>query len=335
MTTFMRNAAAVAVSLFVAFGTVGCDDESGGGGGGVGTTTTTVGVTTTTMGVTTTTSGPTTTTTMGPARLCVVTIGVTNTVTLGALQFNTDYSGAGGDFVGSAGTVECTSPLSTAGAIVTFNDDEAASTLRTGVISLSGFAAPADVAICNFAPTGADPTAGSFAITVVDATAPDLSPATADVEVTDISCTGTTPTTTVGGPTTTTTTLPTGGNSFDVLFRVTDTVSIGALQFSVDYSGATGGFTGAADGVQCTASPAISGAIFTPNDDEAASTLRIGIISLGGINAPADLVMCGFDSTNGAPVAGDFVITLEDAAQPDLTPIVPAPTVVVQSITPK
>jgi hypothetical protein len=114
---------------------------------------------------------------------------------------------------------------------------------------------------------------------------------------------------------------------------VVEALSYGALQFNVDYSSAAGGFAGAADSVDCTSPLSTSGAIVTFNDDEAASTLRTGIISLSGFNGPATVASCTFDSTGGAPVAGDFAISTVDASDPGLSPISPLPTIQISSIT--
>jgi hypothetical protein len=123
------------------------------------------------------------------------------------------------------------------------------------------------------------------------------------------------PTTTVGG---TTTTVGGGGNTFTIGFDLVEAVNIGALQFSVDYSGAPGGFDGAADTVLCSDK---TGSLASFNDNEATSTLSAGFINLGGFTGPRQVATCTFTSTGAAPVPGDFVLTVEDAAQPDLTPI--------------
>ena len=339
MTTFMRSAAVATVSLFVAFLTVGCDDVGGGGGGG-GPTTTIATITTTTVstttsstlggGTTTTTPGGTTTTTLGGPRVCVVTWAVTNAVSIGALQYDTDYSGAPGGFNGAADTVECDDLT---GSLASFNDNETTQVLSAGLISIAGFNGARDIVTCNFTvDTGSpDPVAGDFPITVVDATDPQLNPITVNMTISNIACSGggggttTVPggtTTTVGG--TTTTTVGGGGNAFTIGFDLVDAVNIGALQFSVDYSGAPGGFDGAADTVSCSDK---TGSLASFNDNEATSALSAGLINLGGFTGPLQVVTCAFTSTGTAPVPADFVLTVEDAAQPDLTPILPLPTI--------
>ena len=139
---------------------------------GGGTTTTTTGATTTTS---TTTGTATTTTTGGAGNLYTVTFDLADAVTAGALQFEVDYSAAGGQFQGSGATVSCTSPLSAGGAFVSFNDVDASTQLNFAAVAIAGFTGPTTVANCTFDAPAA-PVAGNFAITVVDASAPDLSP---------------------------------------------------------------------------------------------------------------------------------------------------------------
>jgi len=97
-------------------------------------------------------------------------------VTVGSLQIEVDYNGAGGTFTGSGATVSSTSPLSAAGALVAFGDDDASEQLNFAALALAGFNGPTTLASCEFRATGAAPAAGEFAITVVEANALDLSP---------------------------------------------------------------------------------------------------------------------------------------------------------------
>jgi hypothetical protein len=258
---------------------------------------------------------------------------VTNAVTLGALQFDVNYTSAQGEFEGSADQVVC---VDLTGSLASFNDDDAARTLSAGLISIAGFSGPRDVVRCNFnTPNGdiTDPVAGDYAITVIDATDPQLNPVTANVGVSTIVCTqvgggGSSTTTNTTNTTVTTSTTTTtgggGGNAFDIGFNLVEAVNVGALQFTVGYSGAPGGFDGAADQVQCTDA---TGSLASFNDDEASTTLSAGFISLGGFTGPRLVATCNFTSTGAAPVPGNFTITVVDAAQPDLTPITPLPTI--------
>jgi len=134
------------------------------------TTTTTMGGGPTTTVTTTTTTMPTTTTTSGGGLTSyVITFGTPETLPdVGALQYAVDYSGAPGEFEGSADMVACVSLLSPQ-VIATFNDLEGTSTLNVGFVALFGFSTPPpDLAQCQFNATQV-PLPGDFAITVVDA----------------------------------------------------------------------------------------------------------------------------------------------------------------------
>jgi hypothetical protein len=346
--------ALASIVALVAFGSVGCDDDDR-GNIGIGSTTTMGGVggTTTTMGIAPTTTsmpGPTTTTMPigSTGSTCDATVSVTSGETLGSLQYNVDYSGAQpGGFEGSADMVSCTASPSIAGSIITFNDDEPALTLRTGIISLAGFTGPTDIATCVYLSGAAtDPVPSDFTITLVDAADPSFNPQTPTLALTISNCVPgcvgpecgsgmpTTTSTTTTSTTTSTTVIGVTPSQFDISFDVDDAGNYGALQYNVDYTAAPGGFNGSADMVSCTAGAAIAGSIVTFNDDEGALTLRTGIISLAGFAGPANLAVCTFDSTGATPVAGDFAITVVDASDPGLNPIAPLPSVSISSIVP-
>jgi hypothetical protein len=143
--------------------------------GGGSSTTTTAGGTTTTSVTTTSVVGGSTTTTLAGGGGFNIEFTVDDANTYGALQWVADYSGAGGDFVGMADMVACTSPLSAGGAFVTFNDEDATMNLNFAAVALAGFAGPTVVANCEFA-SAAEPAPGDFVITVVDASDPSLNP---------------------------------------------------------------------------------------------------------------------------------------------------------------
>ena len=267
MVNFRGMAALASIVALVAFGSVGCDDDDRASSGGGSSTTTTMGggsSTTTTMGG----GGPTTTTMPvgGPGSTCDATVSVTSGETFGSLQYNLDYSGAQpGGFEGSAATVACTASPSIVGSIVTFNDDEPVLTLRTGIISLAGFAGPTDIATCVYLSGAAtDPVPSDFTIEVVDASAPDFSPLNPTLALTISNCvpgcvgpecgsgTPTTTSTTTTSTTTSTTVISPPGSQFDISFDVDDVGNYGALQYNVDYTAAPGGFNGSAATVSCT-----------------------------------------------------------------------------------
>jgi hypothetical protein len=334
------------VVLCLALVSAGCDDDDS-GGGNVGSTSTTSTSTTTVTDTTSTTvststtsvttgSTSTTSTTTGGGQVCdcVITFGVTNVETLGSLQYDTDYSASGGGFDGAAGTVSC---QRVAGDFAAFNDIEASSTLSSAFISAAGFTGPTTVATCDF--TGnREPATTDFGITITDQARPDFSPATATVDVTDVTCTctgGGSTTTTVGGGTTTTTTgggtttttTGGGGNLWDVTFDMADAgTAVGALQFEVAYGGAGGQFVGTADSVDCDSALSAGGAFVTFNDEDGTTTLNFAAVALAGFSGPTNVARCTFDAP-AQPNAGDFVITVVDASDTALAPITPFPTV--------
>jgi hypothetical protein len=310
----------------------GCDDDDDNDDGA---TTTTAGPALTTSstlgGPGTTIDGTTTTVTInGGAFDCDVTFSVTSTATIGALQFEVAYTQAPGQFAGEGDQVDCTD-LTTS--LATFNDRDAQRTLSAGLISLTGFSTPADVVVCTFAGAPSSmtlPQPDDFVVTVVDATDPQLAPVTADMAV-DVSC-GAGPTTTVSTSTTTVTTTtsttfagPIEGIGFTM---VGTTARVGALQLTIDYSAAPGGFDGSAADVECTNRVGV-GSIVSFNDIDATKTLNAGFIVVKGMTAPRVLADCKFTATGGTPEPDDFVVTIVDVADLNLDPVVPPPSIVV------
>jgi hypothetical protein len=275
-----------------------------------------------------------------------VTTSVTSTETLGSLQFDTDYSGdpGGGSFEGSGAGVNCTA---LAGDFTAFNDVDASSRLSTATISTAGFTGPTDVTECNFQTSNAALAPGDFAITVTDASDPAFNPVNPTVEITSVDCVctggGSSTTTTAGATTTTivtttttgggtTTTIPGGGGGFNIEFSLDDAVTLGALQFAVDYSGATGEFVGAADMVACTSPLSAGGAFVTFNDEDATTNLNFAAVALAGFTGPTIVANCEWASA-AAPAPGDFAISVVDASDPALNPVVPLPVVSVTGVT--
>jgi len=115
----------------------------------------------------------------------VIEISVTSSGTLGALQFDVDYSAIDGSFDGVADSVDCTSPLTAGGGLITFNDEDGSKRLRIGVISLSGFNTPVVAAECVFTANGDSfPAPAEFDVVVIDASAPDFTAVAATMAVT-------------------------------------------------------------------------------------------------------------------------------------------------------
>ncbi|MFN2378081.1 MAG: hypothetical protein ABR538_16240 [Candidatus Binatia bacterium] len=286
------------------------------------TSTSTVGETTSTTDTTTTSSSTTSTTLEDFPLTCRMVFHLPDDVTVGSLQWDTDYSNAPGFFLGQGGNVECASLVNDA--LAAFNDVEATEVLDSGIISLAGFTGPIDVSECTFK-AAITPVANDFTITVTEASNPDLMPIVPlpDVILQTIQCEGVTPTTTTAGPDTTTTTLD-GGNppkDYTVLFKLdTASAGVGALQWTANYATATGEFQGSGALVSCTNQ--VGGALFAPNDVDATRKLTLGVIALTPFTAPTNLVSCTFNGfTADPPVPGDFALTIDDATDSDGAPI--------------
>ena len=110
-----------------------------------------------------------------------------------------------------------------------------------------------------------------------------------------------------------------------VEFSLDDAVLAGALQYVADYSAAPGGFVGSGASVECTGT---AGDFVTFNDAEATSELNAAYVSLSGFMGPTLVAQCNFQQVGPtAPVPGDFIVTVTDASDPGLNPIVPTPVV--------
>ena len=321
-------------------GFIDCDDENCEysplcGGDGTTTTTTVDSSTTTTTSLSTTTTLPIVTET------CTIRYRMTTGITVGSMQWETDYSAAPGVIRGSGSSTRCTNI--TPGALAAFDDNDQTKTLSAGLVSLTGFTGPVDLVECKFDAFD-DVQASDFDITVIEATDLDIEPivplpsvivqsvecipATTTTTITGGSTTttldgGDTTTTTLDGGGTTTTTLDGGGTTTTTVpdndpgnlrFRLLSaSAPLGALQFTVNYTGASGEFEGSGAAVTCIGK--IEGALFAPNDKDGQRELSLGIIALDAFSAPVDVASCVFVPTNenDPPVPSDFVITIEDA----------------------
>ncbi len=133
----------------------------------VGGTTTTVLGTTTTVLATTTTLGVTTTTLAG-ATFDVVYGFDFPMSTVGALQIDSDYSGAGGEFDGTGANVACAKAAGFT-ALEAFNDNDTGQVVSQGFADSAGFAAPRVLSTCRFVDAdGTPPAPSAFVNTTVD-----------------------------------------------------------------------------------------------------------------------------------------------------------------------
>jgi hypothetical protein len=114
---------------------------------------------------------------------------------------------------------------------------------------------------------------------------------------------------------------------FSVDFFVESPGRFGALQIDVVYLGDRGGFIGTGDQVDCV--PLVEAIVASNSLGE--RLVKIGLISLQGINTPASIIRCGF-RTSEELTPRDFDIEVRDASDTDSRQIDPPPSVVVKSI---
>ena len=269
-----------------------------------------------------------------------------------AIGFSVDYSALAslGGFFGDGSSVNCTAtPL---GAESAFNNDSSSSTLSAGIIHVTGFNTPAELASCEFRttlPFLPDPATleSDFILTVTEASGPGLVPIvplpSVDITAGDVTlptttttlAPGSTTTTTVGVTTTTsttTTTLPAAGN-WEIGLRLDDAVTFGSLTFTLDYSTASGEMVGSGADVQCAIilDALLAGVGLSAfNDDESTRIITAGFLSPGGGTGPVELATCTFNGSQ--PTAGDFTIIVTEAVATDFTALIPTPSVSVSSI---
>ncbi|MBI5505587.1 MAG: hypothetical protein HY899_12370 [Deltaproteobacteria bacterium] len=136
---------------------------------------------------------------------CVITLSLIDEVALSNLEFQLDYSDAGGQIEGSGRTAVCRHALG--GALAAFNDEDANQRIRVGILRLKQFSGPAVLVGCRFSYDTSVPVAADFHVSVQVAARngedANVNPLP-KVQVTDIECPGQLP-----SPTTTTTTVTT------------------------------------------------------------------------------------------------------------------------------
>ncbi len=269
-----------------------------------------------------------------------------------AIDFSVDYSALAslGGFFGEGSSVNCTA--TPAGALSAFNHDSANSMLTGGIIHVTGFTTPAELARCEFRttlPFLADPATleSDFIVTVTEASGPALDPIvplpSVDITAGDVTLptttttlapgiTTTTTSTSTTTSTTTTTTLPAAG-SWEISLHLDDAVTFGSLTFTLDYSTASGEMVGVGPDVECaiTIDALLAGVGLSAfNDDDPNRIITAGFLSTGGGTGPVDLATCTFNGSQ--PTAGDFAIIVTEAVAPDFTALSPTPSVSVSSI---
>jgi hypothetical protein len=290
-----------------------------------------------------------------PADSYTATFGIDNGAGIGAIQFDIHYASFSAVQRSVRATLsdpECVSLVPSA--FASFQDDEEDETVHASMTNLPGTSGPLELAQCTFAVTS-EPSPEDFDVEVLQALDLEGDPigSPPPVEVVDIVPVTTTTTvlsattTTVIGETTTTldgvttTTLLPNPADYEIVFHLDSaTAAVGALQWSADYSAATGGILG--KGANSSCSGLVDDTLFAENDKDLVCTgdedrvcttnadcsgvgsctlsleeLRLGLVSVDGFSAPTTLVRCTFNgSADDPPVPADFEITVEDATNP-------------------
>ncbi|RMD86350.1 MAG: hypothetical protein D6815_00015 [Candidatus Dadabacteria bacterium] len=116
------------------------------------------------------------------------------------------------------------------------------------------------------------------------------------------------------GPTNEETDLDRKAASYRVTFGVTDAVGpLGALQFKVEFLGASGGWAGAGGNVHC--SDELSG-VLAAHNDQGHGTFQAGFVTTEGFETPTAVTTCVFKSRDQV-TADLFRITVISAADPE------------------
>ena len=118
--------------------------------------------------------------------------------------------------------------------------------------------------------------------------------------------------------------------SYSLDFYVQTAGTFGALQLDINHLGSKGGFIGRGDKVECV--PLVEAIVASNYLGE--REVKIGLISLQGINTPAAVMRCGFRSSENVS-AGSFLIEVTDASDTESKPIEPKPTVFIKSVVPR
>ncbi len=269
---------------------------------------------------------------------CYMVVSASSSQPIGGLMVDVNYQGAGIEIAGANDTAECYTLV--AGGLGAYNDKEDEGKLTAAIVHLSGFSGYTDVVEC-YVDTYGEPSAADLDVVVLDAVDPSgaalLQIPEIDVRYTDcdFSDGSSEPTGTDDSPSD-----PVAGGdectdgAYDVTFGVDATVEIGSLQFEVNYASAPGGFEGTGSTVGCEVVATGSGTFASFNDQDTQSRLIAGLVSVGGFDAPGDVVRCRFEAEGAAPTAADFSTSVNDASTPNVQAIVPTPGVVVTSISP-
>ncbi len=108
--------------------------------------------------------------------------------------------------------------------------------------------------------------------------------------------------------------------SYDVTAEVLNNAGLlGALQFDINHTGASGGWQGAGGGVRCQWQT--GGGLQTCNDI-GGGRVRCALVEIAGIQTPTRVVTCTF-KTSDSLSASNFDVSVVDASTPDFDPASP------------
>ena len=96
-----------------------------------------------------------------------VTFGLDSGATVGALRFDVDYAGAGGNFAGTGLNVECEDLNDSS--LIGFEDLDVAKELVVRIVFGEGLSGPADLVRCRFVDFDSQPDRADFSVSVVEA----------------------------------------------------------------------------------------------------------------------------------------------------------------------
>jgi hypothetical protein len=269
---------------------------------------------------------------------CYLVVSAESSTAIGGLMFDVHYRGAGVEVAGSGDDADCYTLA--AGSLGAYNDKEHEGKLTAAVVSLEGFAGYNEVVECYVDAYG-EPSVADLDILILDAVDPsgvEIVP----VPELDIRFTGCTWDDEVSeGPyrdreiPEEPATPECNGGTYDVTFGVDVAAELGSLQFAVSYAASEGGFEGSADNVSCQVVAEGNGHFASFNDQDSRARLLAGVVSIGGVETPDDVVRCRFESGGlMMPTEADFSVVVSDASTPALAAVTPLPDVVVTSIKP-
>lgn len=99
-----------------------------------------------------------------------------------------------------------------------------------------------------------------------------------------------------------------------------DAVSVGSIQYDVDYSATGGDLNGSGAAVECAD---LTGSIATFSDDDA-GTLDAAYLSFAGFTGPTGMATCNLTAPV-VPLVTDFVVNITDGSDPFTAPLNPLP----------